>query len=155
MEGVSEQLCIRMKNDLSLFRFLSEADLRELPCYFEQKHVAAGDALCEEGGTCDYVAFIISGQLEIRKDTEFTGKQVILGVYSRGSIVGELCILEDVPRAVTAVALEDTALIVLRKEMFDRLIEEHPAIGAKFLKGILLVVSRRLRKSFERLAEVF
>lgn len=155
MTEFSDELCIQMKNELSLFHFLDEDDLVEMPCYFALMELSKGETLCREGDPCDYVAFIVSGSLEIKKQTEFEGKQVILGVYSKGSIVGELCILDGQPRAISAEALEDTTLVVLSRKNLDKLIEEHPELGVKFLKGMLVTVSIRLRKSFDRLAAIF
>ncbi len=155
MKEVSESLCLWMKSELSLFPFLDETDLADLPCFFKLRKVPAGKTLCKEGDPCDAVAFILSGRLEIRKTTEFKGKEVVVGIYSKGSVVGELCILDGRPRATTAVALEDTTLVVLTRDNFEKLIEEHPKVGIKFLKGLLLAVSIRLRKSYDRLASIF
>ncbi len=155
MVEVSDKLCLFMKDELSLFPFLDEGDLSEIPCFFELMVFPEGKTVCEEGQMCDYVAFITAGKLEIRKETEFKGKEVVLGVYSRGTVMGELCILDNHPRAITAVALEDTTLVALSRENFNRLITEYPEIGAKFLKGLLLAVSIRLRKSYDRLASIF
>jgi len=152
---ISEELCLRMKSELSLFRFLSEADMAELPCFFDLMEVEEGETVCREGDSCEFLAFIVAGRLEIRKETEFKGKTVILGVYSKGSIVGELCILDNAPRAITAVALEKTTLVVLSRENLDKQLDEHPNVGVNLLKGLMLAVSIRLRKSFDRLAAVF
>jgi CRP-like cAMP-binding protein len=78
-----------------------------------------------------------------------------LGIYSQGTFVGELCILDSSPRAVTAVALEDVSFVLITRENFDKLIKTHPELGIKFMKGMLLSVSKRLRSSFDRLVEVF
>jgi CRP-like cAMP-binding protein len=56
---------------------------------------------------------------------------------------------------VTARALDDTDLLVITHENFEKLTEEHPELGVKLLKGMLLAVSTRLRKSYDRLAAIF
>lgn len=155
MKQIPEDLCLNMRKELSLFNFLSKDDVVDLACYFELKKATAGEVLWREEDVCDYVGFIASGRLEIKKETEFKGKQVMLGVYSKGAIVGELCILDGHPRVVTAVALEDVTLVLLTRENFEKLLEEHPALGIKFLKGMLLSMSLRLRKSFDRLVATF
>lgn len=155
MTGVSEDLCRWMKKELSLFPFLNESDLTELPCYFDLMEVSTGEVVCEEGSPCNFVAFIISGKLEIRKETEFPGKQVVIGVFSKGSLMGELCIVNNQPRAVTAVALENSTLVAISRDNFEMLLRDFPDVGVKFLKGLLLAVSIRLRKSYDRLAAIF
>ena len=89
--------------------------------------------------------------MEIKKETEFKGKNVIVGIYSNGA----LCILDDSLRKVTAVALEDVSLAIITQENLDKLIDTNPIVGAKLLKGMLLSVSDRLRKSSDRIVTFF
>ncbi|MEJ2202275.1 MAG: hypothetical protein P8X63_14840, partial [Desulfuromonadaceae bacterium] len=75
--------------------------------------------------------------------------------YSKGTMIGEFSLTDTLPRAVTTACLEDAELLLLSKESLDRLLVDHPAIGIELLKGILMALSIRLRKSFERLASIF
>ena len=147
--------CAKFKSQLRCFSFLDAEDLPELAGYFSCGRVRAGEALWREGDAGDFEAFIVEGKVEVTKQTEFPGRQVVVGVYSPGAIIGELCVLEGRPRAVTAVALEETSLLLLRCEDFERLLASDPSLAVQLLKGILLAVSIRLRKSFERLAAIF
>jgi len=149
-----DRLC-QLRQEIDLFQFLTDDCARTIAGYFHLANVRAGEVLWREGDPCDYVGFIISGRLEISKETEFPGRQVILGVYSKGTVVGELCVLDLQPRAVTAVALEDSVLGVLPQERFAALLDDHPRVGIRLLKGMLLRVSIRLRKSFDRLTDLF
>jgi len=144
-----------MKENFQFFSFLDDDDIDQLSPFFRCRQAPAGSLLWKEGDEEDYVAFITSGRVEARKGTEFKDKQVVVGIYSRGSIVGALCILKNSKRAVTAVVLEDADLLTLSSDDLDRVIREKPALGAKLLKGMLAAVSLRLRKSFERLASIF
>jgi CRP-like cAMP-binding protein len=144
-----------MINEHSVFSFLCEENLAELTDFIQYRTVKSGEILWEEGDLCDYVAIINSGRVEIKKKTEFEGKYVVVGIYNRGAVVGALCILNNSPRAVTAVALEDVVLLVITPENFEKLIAAKPELGIRLLKGMLLSVSIRLRKSFERLAKFF
>ena len=76
---------------------------------------------------------------------------VIMGIYGKGA----LCILDDSIKKVTAVALEDVSLAIITQANLDKLIDTNPSLGAKLLKGMLLIVSDRLRKSFDRLTVFF
>jgi CRP-like cAMP-binding protein len=152
---VSEKTCLLMMEELSFFPFMEEKDFTDIPCYFKRRLVKAGEVLFREGEPCGYLAYIITGRLEIKKATDFQGKEFILGVYGKGSLVGELCFLDGSPRPYTAVALEECTLVVLSKENFDAMAAEEPELGVKFLKGLLLAASIRLRKSFDRMAAIF
>jgi len=144
-----------MKENFQFFSFLDDDDIEQLSPFFHCRQAPAGSLLWKEGDEEDYVAFITAGRIEARKGTEFKEKQVVVGIYSRGSIVGALCILKNSKRAVTAVVLENADLLTLSSDDLDLVIRENPALGAKLLKGMLAAVSLRLRKSFERLASIF
>jgi len=150
----SECFCKRLKDELT-FHFLRHKDIRTLSDFLGCRQVPAGEVLWKQGDACEYLAFIASGRVEVSKSTEFPGKNVIVGIYGAGSIVGELCLLKDQPRAVNVAALEATDLLILSKENFEQLMEQHPDVGARLLKGMLLTVSTRLDKAFERLTAVF
>jgi CRP-like cAMP-binding protein len=151
MNKILKDLHTSMKGKRNAFDFLSDEDLKNLSAFFESKNIPAGETLWKEEDSFDYIAFIVSGMVEIMKEAEFGGMNVILGKYSKGA----LCILDDSIRKVTAVALEDVSLAIITQKNLDRLIETNPGLGAKLLKGMLHTVSDRLRKSFDRIATFF
>jgi len=148
-------LCQNMKDAEGCFNYLVNEDLDLIARYFTTRHLSTNEILWEEGDPCLYVAFVVRGHMEIKKDTEFEGKQVVVGIYGKGAIVGILCVLDASPRAITAVAMDDVDLLILTSERFSRLLEEETDLGIKLLKGMLFAVSTRLKKSMSRLASIF
>ena len=155
MNTMDAELCAQLKDDYRFFQYLDKPETAVVTEYLQCRSVSAGEVLWHEGDASDTAAFVVDGKVEIKKQTEFPGKHVIVGIYGQGSIVGELCLLSGERRAVSATALVDTSLLMLSRAQFDRLLEEHPDLGVKLLKGMFLALSTRLRKSFERLASVF
>jgi CRP-like cAMP-binding protein len=151
MIGVFEDLYASMKEDKSVFGFISDEDIKELSTFFEIKNISVGEILWKIDDPYDYIAFIVSGKVEIKKETEFEGKTLVVGLYSKGA----LCILDESLRKVTAEAIEDVTLAIITQKNLDKLIYENPKLGAKLLRGMLRTVSIRLRKSFDRLAVFF
>lgn len=155
MNRTAPDVCARMKNDLRFFKFLSDADTEILAPYFKCRQVTAGEVLWSEGDEAQFAAFVMSGRIEEKKNTEFEGRQMVIGVYSEGTVIGEFSLIDNLPRAVTAVCLEDAQLLLLPREHLERLLVEHPELGIRLLKGVLLTLSIRLRKSFERMVAIF
>jgi len=146
-----EDLYPSLKGEESVFDFLSHDDFKSISPFLEAKHIPAGETLWQEEDPFDYIAFIVSGKVEIRKEAEFGDMVVVMGVYGKGA----LCILDDSLRKVTAIAREDVSLAVITRANLDKLIAANPGLGAKLLKEMLLTVSDRLRKSFDRLVTFF
>jgi CRP/FNR family cyclic AMP-dependent transcriptional regulator len=155
MDNIYGELCSCKSIDDSIFSFVGHEKLKKLGSYFQCKSVSAGEVLWEEGDPCDYAAFIVSGRVEVMKQTEFKGKHVVVGIYGRGAVVGALCILDGGKRAITAKALEDSSITTICRDKFNELLKKEPELGAQLMKGMLLSFSTRLRKSFERLATFF
>lgn len=154
-DGICEErLCGRMKRELRFFNFLEDVELDEIAPYFECRQVPAGQYLWKENTPGNYVALIIHGRVEVSKQTDFKGN-VVVGIYSRGASIGEMSLVDTSPRAESALAVDAVDLIFLTRDSFQRLISQHPATGVRLLEGLLLSVSRRLKKSFERLAAIF
>ena len=150
-----EGICEGLWNQLSLFRFLEHNELCPVASRFCLKKFAAGETLWREDDPADYAAILVEGKVEIRKGMEFKDSHIVLAVFDPGSLVGELSLLDDEPRAVTAVALEDVTLLALSGKALEALIADHPGLGNRLLKGMLLTVSIRLRRAYERLAALF
>lgn len=155
MNEIDDLLCRCIKQELGLFQFFKDHELSDMPCYFSLRHIPAGQTIWHEGDTCDYMAFISTGHIEVKKETQFKGKYITLGIYGPGSIAGELCILDHQRRAVTATAIEDVLMVLLTHGNFNKLLLEHPFLGIKLLKGMSLTSATRLKKSFDRLVTIF
>jgi len=137
------------------FRNLPEEEISQLLQFFTRHQAQAGEILWHEGDKDNQAAFILSGKLGIKKMTEFTNRHIIVGTYSTGSVVGELCLLTDNDRAVTAEAITDVELLFLSNENFEKLVSTHPELGLKLLRGLFKMTSKRLTKSYERIASIF
>jgi len=147
--------CLRIKGEDGPFWFLSEEEVNALPCFFGFRRVAAGETVWEEGKPCDYLAFVLSGTVEAQKGVGLGSRRAIVGIYHQRSVVGAACILDGGPRAATVIATEASELLTLTRDHLEELIDSQPKLAAKLLKGILALVSLRLRKAMERLTQVF
>lgn len=74
----------------------------------------AGKVVFKEGdeGDCAYV--IQTGAVDIVRETD-EGK-VTLGRLSAGSIFGELALIDDAPRMATAVSVDSTSVVVIKRD---------------------------------------
>lgn len=129
----------------------------DLPQFFDIKNIPKDMPIFTEGAPADFMAFILRGSVEIKKETEFKGKNVVLSILHSGNFLGEMIICGDgkTHRTTTATALEDTQLAILSYTRVCNLISKHPELGFKFCKHILLEITRRLMASNERLTAVF
>ena len=144
----------KIREEFKFFKTLSNEETEKFLNYCDFRTGIKGENLWEEGDTDNYAVFIMSGKLGIKKKTEFD-KYMIVGTFAKGTVAGELCLLTDRNRSVTAVILEDIELLRLKSEDFEKLISEYPMLGLKLLRHVFLVISNRLNRSTSRIASIF
>ncbi len=150
-----KMLSEKIKKEFGFFRSLSDDEVLDFINFCENKQVPAEETLWHEGDKDNYAVFILSGKLGIKKRTEFEGKHMIVGTFGKGTVAGEFCLLTDNARSVTAEVLEPAELLILTNKNFERLITKNPVLGLKLLKHIFIIISKRLHKSYDRIASLF
>lgn len=80
---------------------------------------------------------------------------MVVGTYGPGSVIGELCLLTCNPRAVSAICLEPSEVLILHSQKFEDLVTESPLLGLNLLRHMFMATSARLTKSYERIASIF
>lgn len=104
-----------------------------------------GELLFREGDLSREMFIIQKGAIEVFKDIK--GSNVILGQIQRGSMVGEMSLLESLPRSASARAIGDVVLIVLDPGSFLLKIRRDPTFAFELMKQL----SGRIRQTNEKL----
>jgi CRP/FNR family transcriptional regulator len=78
------------------------------------------------------------------------GKEIILEIFGEGDPLGAVAVYERRPLPASALALDDTVCLVIGRDDFFRLLEQHPALVRALLSGLTL----RLAELTRRLAEM-
>lgn len=133
---------------IPLFASLADVDLDNLAILLRRKGLTKGETLFRQGdeGTALYI--ILQGKIKIslsrRTDT------VTLALLGEGEFLGEMALLDGLPRSADAIALEESQLYVLnRTDFLSFLINNENAVRAT-----LSALSLRLRKTDKQLAEM-
>ena len=155
MDTVSIKEHINTLRDEIIFYLFDDEDIEKIAPFFELRDCPAGSIIFKEGDPGNFIGFVISGKLEVKKQTEFKGNQLIIALLTKGAMVGELSMFDKRQRSATVEAVEDTSLIIFRSESMDSLMQQHPYTGIKILKGLIKILSLRLRKATDRLTNIF
>lgn len=155
MDTVSIKEHINTLRDEIIFYLFDDEDIDKIAPFFEMFDYPAGSIIFKEGDPGNFIGFVLSGKLEVKKQTEFKGNQLIIALLTKGATVGELSMFDKHQRSATVEAVEDTSLIIFRSESLESLMQQHPYTGIKMLKGLIKVLSLRLRKATERLTNIF
>jgi CRP/FNR family cyclic AMP-dependent transcriptional regulator len=107
----------------------------------------AGQALYQEGDSGDGCYRIEDGLLKLTMVSK-SGTERILAFRGPGAIVGELAIIDGLPRAMSAVAVRDAVLSFLSRTAFEAFAEKHPEL----CQSLLRLLTKRMRERDKMLA---
>lgn len=150
------ELIYGLRNELILFHLLSDEEVDSIIPYLEVIDYPKGTVIFREDDQEDFIGFVTAGLLQLKKETEFEGRQIVIALVGKGSFVGEIALVDDKhTRSATAVALENSEMIIMRRSALDTIIIEKPLIAVKLLRGLNQIMAIRLRKAMDRLASIF
>ena len=128
---------------VDLFSSLDKKELETLSKSCQERKYSAGSTLIKQGDTGVGLYVIISGHVKTTLAKNPDRAEVDLGTSGSGSVLGEMALLDDLPRSATVTAVDDVTALLLPVWEFRTTIRSHPEIALKLL-GVL---SRRLRKA--------
>ena len=124
-----------------LFSDLTRRELQIVSANCREREYPAGATLLRQGETGVGLYIITSGTVRVTQETRDGGTRD-LGSFERGSVLGEMSLLDDLPRTATVIALEPTRALVMPVWDFRAALRETPDIAIK----LLAVLSRRIRQ---------
>jgi SulP family sulfate permease len=111
--------------------------------FMERRDVAGGTVLYRQGDAADEIDLVAAGRLVI--DLVVSGGQTLrVRSITTHSVIGEMGFFRRVPRSATVLAEGPVTLFTLRRDQFDRMRREQPALAIAFDEFLLRSLSDRL-----------
>ena len=132
-----------------LFGQLAPADLERVAEISRERAYPRNSVILFEDDPGDALYVVATGQVKVVLIGE-DGREVILSVMGEGEFFGEMALIDDEPRSAHVIAMEDSTLLVIRREDFQDLLKQTPGIGLALLREL----SRRLRRVDEKVGSL-
>ncbi len=136
---------------LEVFSFLEESDYGVLEPFMFRYDYDKDAVVFKEGTHGGYMFFIVDGEVEVIK--QFDTKKHTIAELGPGRSVGEMSLIDGSPRSATVKAKTNLSLIVLKREDFQKLLEDHPQVANRILMGIANLLSQSLRDTNKNFTE--
>jgi CRP-like cAMP-binding protein len=127
---------VKFLSQTLLFSQLPSEELQRVAEAMEFFTVKPGTLIIRERDQGDLMFVVHRGRVEVQKEDE-AGVSRPVAQLGRGEVFGEIALLQLVPRTSSVVALEDTELLALKRDDFDRLLLS--TLGAKKIQEIVQV----------------
>ena len=129
-----------------MFSGLQRDELLKFAELTRERTYPKGSVILFQGDPGDSLYVLRQGRAKVVLIGE-DGREVILGVLEPGAHFGELALIDDQPRSAHVIAMEDSQLLILRREDFRRRVEANPSVAW----ALLTELSRRLRRADQKI----
>jgi CRP/FNR family transcriptional regulator, cyclic AMP receptor protein len=133
---------------IPLFRDIPEKHLEALQKEFTKQKLAKGDVLFRAGETDSRVRILLEGEVTLVEEGQSTFRLAPM------MLIGELGGLTGTPRNATATASKSSHLLVIEAAALVSFFESNSAIALPFYRGLLALVSQKVRRDKERLDQM-
>jgi CRP/FNR family transcriptional regulator, cyclic AMP receptor protein len=113
-----------------LFEGLSRKELTQLARVSEDMEIPEGQVLTKEGELGHEFFVIVEGEVDVTRKGRHLGKR------GGGDFIGEIALIEQVPRVATVKATTPLRVFVLTSTDFHHLLEESPTVERKVLRAL-------------------
>jgi CRP-like cAMP-binding protein len=123
-----------------VFGDLEESELRRLAGIARETVLAPGAVLFDQGEESDGLYIVITGIVRIYL-TAGDGREATISLLEDGEMIGEISLLDGLPRSAGAAALTETKLIFIPHRPFCELLDASP----KLTRQVMIMLCERLR----------
>jgi CRP/FNR family transcriptional regulator len=121
---------------VAMFESIDVGLLEPLARRVKERIAKRDDPIWHEGQTAKDVTFIIEGQVKVVK-TKPSGKEITLGVFSDGDVIGHVAAFREIDYPGSAVALDDSRIFQIPRRDFMDTVAEHPDLMESLMQSMM------------------
>ncbi len=151
--GVSDDTEVFARNPgtlrrVKIFADFSDEQLQRFVQFMGVQRVKQWTEIVKQGQEGDAMYLVLQGELRVR--IMINGKESILATLGAGEFFGEISLFDNGPRSADVVANQESLLLKISADSFNRLIQEGPDLAAPFLLAIGKTLTARIRADNKR-----
>jgi CRP-like cAMP-binding protein len=135
----------------AIFRVMSEKTLQDLAAALKQRVLKPGEILFNMGEPGNEMVIVQSGNIAIFRPTnEQSEEGQAIRVFHAGEMLGEMALIDRLPRSTSARAEGETVILTLDNESFQNLLLKYPDASSAMMREF----SSRLRYTTDFISEM-
>ncbi len=142
--GVADHIGVLRRVDL--FQYCTYRELLAASQIAAPRSAAAGERVFAEGDPGRECFIVVSGAVELRKGS------TVLARAAAGDYFGEMSFVDSPKRSADAIAVEDSAFLVIERDRFLQLMKQDAELAVKLTWQLLRKMASLVRATSEKLA---
>jgi CRP-like cAMP-binding protein len=126
----------------TIFKNVSDDVLAEVAVKASTRKLVIDEVLMRKGEKGDSLFLIHDGWVKI-VTVDSKGDELIINKCGPGETIGEMALLDGIPRSATVIALSDAEVLELKKDVFEEILKQRPDVSLAIIRSY----SERLRFS--------
>jgi len=135
-----------------VFPQLNESEEQDILSVCTRIEASAGTAVLRKGDGGGDLYVVETGVFKVYEDE--AGEEYVIALLNPGDVFGELSFLDGSPRSASVRAQSDGSLLKLERSAIPSLVLRNPYTATRLLFSLASIVSARLRKADEALANL-
>lgn len=136
-----QQELYSMLEGMQLLKDFDRTEIEKIAPFTGAYLARKGTRIFREGTKGNFMCLIVDGGVEILK----SGKKIT--TVRPGKTMGEMAVIDGYPHSASAVAIEDTRLIMITRNQFEKMSDQLPKVAIKLLMRLATLMSLRLRQT--------
>jgi CRP-like cAMP-binding protein len=137
--------------EIPIFNNLADETLAGLESLLKSRNLEPGQILFHQGDPGDELILVQEGEISIFAPIEAgTGDEKPIRLFGPGEILGEMALIDEQPRSLSARAEKPTTILTLGQKEFKQLLGENPDMALSVMSGL----NERIRYTTNFLSEV-
>lgn len=145
MKDTESALLVSRLRSTPLFSSVDDHALAKLAAVSRLRHLSKGQTLFNQGDPADAFYIVYSGSIHLLLDSA-NGRELVINEMQTGDGFGELGLITGQPRSTTAVAREESVVMVIPRRDFLSVLDTQPGLA----RSLLQTTAARLGSSSER-----
>ena len=141
---------IALLKQAAIFADLDEGELQRVAEVCRELKFQGAETVFKEGEPGNRLYIIAEGEVRISRNIPGSGEEA-LAVLKKGSVFGEMAILDRSERSTDAIANADSVLLTISRSDFELLMDFNRDIAYKVLWAVVRLLSSRLRVTNDNL----
>lgn len=129
---------------VSLFQDVDGEELARIAALLQPREVRRDAQIVAQDEPGDSMFLIARGRVKVVLFGD-GGREVILNFLKVGDFFGEMALIDDLPRSANVIAVEDSTVLILKRDQFVEHIRNSPSTAL----NVMAELSRRLRRADE------